>query len=80
MKTLIELVGTLITLPFIVLEAIIKVIGLILFFPIILLFAIFYPLLKYNKDVIEWITEWYKYTTTWKRGFISGEIAKLWKV
>lgn len=78
MKTIIKLVGIIITLPFIALEAMIKGIMCILYFPLILGIAIIYPLIK-RKD-LSWAKRWWKYATTWKRGFYSGHICRLWEV
>lgn len=78
METTIKLVGIIITLPFIALEAMIKGIMCILYFPLILGIAIIYPLIK-RKD-LSWAKRWWKYATTWKRGFYSGHICGLWEV
>ena len=86
MKTTIEMVGIIITLPFLALEAMIKGVMYILYFPLILCIAIIYPLIKlghiylgFGKD-LNWVKKWGKYANTWKKGFISGHIYKLWKV
>ena len=78
METTIKLVGIIITLPFIALEAMIKGIMCILYFPLTLGIAIIYPLIK-RKD-LNWTEKWWEYATTWKKGFYSGYIYKLWKV
>lgn len=78
MKTTIKLVGIIITLPFIVLEAMIKVTMYILYFLLVLGIAIIYPLIK--KEDLSWIEEWWKYATTWKGGFYSGYIYRLWEI
>ena len=78
MKTTIELVGMIITLPFLALEAMIKVIMCILYFPLVLGIAIIYPLIK--RGDLNWTEKWWEYATTWKKGFYSGYIYKLWKV
>ena len=78
MKTTIELVGTIITFPFLALEAMINVIMCILYFPLVLGIAIIYPLIK-RKD-LSWTEKWWEYATTWKKGFYSGYIYKLWKI
>ena len=78
MKTTIELIGMIITLPFLALEAMIKVIMCILYFPLVLSIAVIYPLIK-RKD-LNWTKKWWEYATTWKKGFYSGYIYKLWKV
>lgn len=78
MKTTIELVGIIIVLPFIALEAIIKGVMYILYFPLVLCIAIIYPLIK-RRD-FNWVEEWWKYAITWKKGFYCGYIYKLWKV
>ena len=78
METTIKLVGIIITLPFIVLEAVIKGIMCILYFPIILGIAIIYPLIR-KKD-LSWVKKWWKYAITWKKGFYSGYIYRLWEV
>lgn len=78
METIIKLVGIIITLPFIVLEAVIKGIMCILYFPLILGIAIIYPLIR-KKD-LNWVKKWWKYATTWKKGFYSGCIYRLWEV
>ena len=78
MKTIIELVGMIITLPFLALEAMIKGVMCILYFPLTLCIAIIYPLIK-RKD-LSWVKRWWKYATTWKKGFYSGYIYKLWEV
>lgn len=49
METTIILVGALVTLPFIVLEAMIKSVMYILYFPIVLGIAIIYPIIKIKK-------------------------------
>ena len=78
MKTTIELVGTIIALPFLALEAMIKGVMYILYFPLILCIAIIYPFIK--KTDLSWIKKWWKYTNTWKKGFYSGYIYRLWEV
>ena len=78
METTIKLVGMIITLPFIVLEAMIKGIMCIRYFPLTLCMAIIYPLIK-RKD-LSLAKKWWKYSTTWKGGFYSGYIYKLWEV
>ena len=78
METTIKLVGIIITLPFIALEAMIKGIMCILYFPLTLGIAIIYPLIKRRN--LNWAKKWWKYATTWKRGFYSGNIYKLWEV
>ena len=78
MKTTIKLVGMIITLPFLALEAMIKGIMCILYFPLVLGIAIIYPLIK--KEDLSWIEEWWKYATTWKGGFYSGYIYRLWEI
>ena len=78
METTIKLVGMIITLPFIVLEAMIKGIMCILYFPLTLGIAIIYPIIK--RRSLNWAKKWWKYATTWKRGFYSGNIYKLWEV
>lgn len=79
MKTTIELVGIIITLPFIALEAVIKVIMFILYFPLVLYIALLYPILK-HAEVLDRLKEWYNYSTKWKNGFITGPLYKLWEV
>lgn len=78
MKTTIKLVGIIITLPFVALEAMIKGIMCILYFPLTLVIAIIYPLIK-RRD-LSWTEKWWKYATTWKKGFYSGHIYRLWEV
>ncbi len=78
MKTIIELVGTIIALPFLALEAMIKGVMCILYFPLILCIAIIYPFIK--KTDLSWIRKWWKYANKWKKGFYSGYIYRLWEV
>lgn len=78
METTIKLVGIIITLPFIALEAMIKIIMCILYFPLILGIAIIYPLIKRRN--LNWAKKWWKYATTWKKGFYSSYIYRLWEV
>ena len=78
METSIKLVGIIITLPFIALEAMIKIIMCILYFPLTLGIAIIYPLIKRRN--LSWAKKWWKYATTWKKGFYSIYIYKLWEV
>lgn len=81
METTIKLVGFLFTLPFIAIEAVIKCIMLILYYPMVLIIAIIYPLVKsVKKELMEWSNRWWHYATTWKRGFYSGYINKLWSL
>ena len=70
--------GIIITLPFVALEAMIKGIMCILYFPLTLVIAIIYPLIK-RRD-LSWTEKWWKYATTWKKGFYSGHISTLWEV
>ena len=79
MKTAIELIGTLIVLHLIALEAVIKLLMYILYFPIVLGIAIIYPIVKIKKWNINWVNKWYKYSTTWKKGFITGLLYNLWE-
>ena len=78
METTSKLECIIITLPFIDVEAMIKGIMCILYFPLILGIAIIYPLIK-RKD-LSWVKRWWKYATTWKKGFYSGHIYRLWEV
>lgn len=78
MKTTIELVGMIITLPFLALEAMIKGTMCVLYFPLVLCIAIIYPLIR-RKD-LSWTEKWWKYSTTWKKGFYSGNICRLWEI
>lgn len=80
MKTTIELVGFLITLPFIALEAVIKSVMYILYFPLILGIAIIYPIIKIKKWNLDWTKKWHRYSTKWRKGFYAGHIYNLWKV
>ena len=73
-----KIAGVIILLPIVALEAIIKGIMCILYFPLTLCIAIIYPLIK-RKD-LSWAKRWWKYATTWKKGFYSGYIYKLWEV
>lgn len=72
------LVGALITLPFIALEAVIKLVMCILYFPIVLGIAIIYPIIKIKKWNIDWINEWYKYS--WKGEFYTKNFHSLWEI
>ena len=80
MKTTIILVGALITLPFMALEAVIKSVMYILYFPIILSIAIIYPIIRIKKWNLDWVKKWYKYSTKWKKGFYAEYIYNLWKI
>lgn len=78
MKTTIEVVGMIITLPFLALEAMIKGVMYILYFPLILCIAIIYPFIK--RADLSWTGKWWKYASTWKKGFYSGYIYRLWEI
>lgn len=78
MKTTIEVVGMIFTLPFLALEAMIKGVMYILYFPLILCIAIIYPFIK--RADLSWTGKWWKYANTWKKGFYSGYIYRLWEV
>lgn len=80
METTIVLVGALITLPFMALEAVIKSVMYILYFPIVLGVAIIYPIIKIKKWSLDWVNKWYKYSTKWKKGFCAGHIYNLWRI
>lgn len=77
MKTTIEWVGFIITLPFFTLEVMIKAIMYILFFPLLLCIAIIYPLIKKKK--LNWVENWWIYANKWRGGFYSRFIYRLWK-
>ena len=78
MKTIIEVVGLIITLPFLALEAMIKGVMYILYFPLCLCIAIIYPFIK--RTSFSWTEKWWKYANKWKGGFhYSGYIYRLWK-
>ena len=76
MELAVSLVGLLITIPFIVLEAIIKVAMCVIYIPLCIILAIFYPLIENN---IKWVKKWWEYASTWKHGFYSAILYKLWK-
>lgn len=76
MKTFIMLVGLIMTLPFIILEMMIKGILFILYFPMLLIIAMIYPLIKYKN--LNWLKYWWKYSTKWKKNYYSYNIFKLW--
>lgn len=78
MKTTIELVGMLITLSFLALEAGIKGVMYILYFPLVLCIAIIYPLIK-RRD-LNWVEKWWIYANRWKKGFYSGYIYRMWEI
>lgn len=78
MKNLPEIVGLVITIPFLLIEVILKVIMRILYYPTVLSMAIIYPLI--SKRNLEWIDKWNNYCTKWKGGFYCGFIYKLWEV
>lgn len=80
MKTAITLVGIIITLPFLALEAMIKLVMYILYLPLIISIAIIYPITKIYEWNLHWIKKWYIYATTWKRGFFATYIFNLWKI
>ena len=78
MKTTIEVVGMIITLPFLALEAMIKGVTYILYLPLILCIAIIYPFIK--RVDLSWTEKWWKYANKWKRSFYSGYIYRLWEI
>ena len=80
MEITIVLVGALITLPFMALEAVIKSVMYILYFPIVLGIAIIYPIIKIKKWSLDWVNKWYKYSTKWKKGFYATYIYNLWRI
>lgn len=79
MKTLTLIIGILITIPCIIVEAGIKLIIMILCIPAAIIAAVFYPLIKakdwetYNQIKYLW-----EYATKIKRGFYCGRILSLW--
>lgn len=76
MELAVCLVGILITIPFITLEVIIKVTMCIIYIPMCIILALFYPLVKNH---IKWTEKWWRYASTWKHGFYSARIHKLWE-
>lgn len=76
MEIVVLLVGLIIVLPFIVLEAVIKAAMCIIYVPMCIILALLYPLVKRH---LKWAKKWWKYASTWKRGFYSGRIYKLWE-
>lgn len=74
-----RLVGALVSLPFIALEAMIKLILFLLYFPIIVGIAVIYPIIKINKWDISWVQKLYIYSTTFKKGFLTARIYELWE-
>ena len=79
MKQTIEMVGLLVTLPFLALEAGIKIMMYVLYFPMLLIIAVFYPFIKRWLN-LTWLENWKKYATKWRKGFKTGIIWSLWKV
>ena len=75
MEIAVFLVGLIIVLPFIALEAVIKAAMCIIYVPMCIILALFYPLIKGH---LRWTKKWWKYASTWKHGFYSGRIHKLW--
>lgn len=76
METVVFLVSILLPIPFIALEAVIKATMFIIYIPMCIILALFYPLVKNH---IKWTEKWWEYASTWKHGFYSGRIYKLWK-
>lgn len=76
METTVILVGFIIVLPFIALEAVIKAAMFVIYVPMCIILAVFYPLVKNH---LKWTKKWWKYASTWKHGFYTGRILKLWK-
>ena len=76
MELAVFLVSVLITIPFIALEAIIKVTMCIIYIPMCIILALFYPLVKNH---IKWTKKWWEYASTWKHGFYSARVYELWK-
>lgn len=78
MEEFIIFIGMLITIPFIILEVIIKCVLLIVYFPLLFIIAVFYPFIK--KYDLNWLKKWWKYATKWSKGFYSVKIYQLWEV
>ena len=78
MEEFISFIGMFITIPFIILEVIIKCVLLIVYFPLLFIIAVFYPFIK--KYDLNWLKKWWKYATKWSKGFYSVIIYKLWEV
>lgn len=79
MKQFILLVGMIITLPFVVLEAMIKAAMFILYYPLVVLIATVYPLIA-NTDIIKFAKDWWNYASRWRKGFYTARLYKLWKI
>ena len=73
-----NIITIILIIAFLALEAMIKGVMCILYFPLILCIAIIYPFIK--KTDLNWIKKWWKYANTWKKGFYSGYIYRLWEV
>lgn len=69
--------GNIIALPFVALEVIVKSMMYILYYPLVLILAIIYPLIKTHN--LNWVDNWYSYATTWRHGFYTGCIHRMWK-
>lgn len=76
MEIAVTLVGLIIVLPFIVLEAMIKVAMCIIYVPMCIILALFYPFVKRH---LRWTRKWWEYASTWRHGFYTGKIHKLWR-
>lgn len=82
MKTLAAIIGYIITIPFVILESVLKIILSLVCVVISITIAIFYPLVRLLNisEFIKNIRYIFEYSITWKHGFYSGRIYKLWKI
>lgn len=78
MNFLINLMALIAVMPFIALEAVIKLIGIVLSIIFAVIVAVFYPLIKKKPSIIIFLNRIFKYSTTLKHGFKSIKIYYLW--
>lgn len=74
----IELVGIIMVLPLLAVEALLKISMIVLFYPMVVIIAVFYPLLKRTK-VLYYLGKYDNYAFKWYKGFYSSRITKYWR-
>lgn len=77
---IIELIGTLILFPFLIVEAIVKLFLLIAIPICTIIIGIVYPLIPNKVKILKVLNNLWKYSRKFKQGFYNGKLFQYWQV
>ena len=80
MNFIIELVGVILVLPFIIIETLFKLFLIIALLIVAIVGAIVYPIIPNKQKFLKLMHKLWKYATKFKQGYITGHWFEYWQV